>query len=150
MISPLIYSHADYVKQNDKNQETITSRFFPEQKTKESSVNVICLQYTKFWPEFGSHYLDKLSVHQFTWSGKVYINVHLTVSLGISKTMPLATMSQQAHACWKLRNWSPSTWLVYGHFIQIHSCMGICFSCMYTRNHEHFHKWFHMFTGIQG
>ena len=22
MISPLIYSHADYVKQNDKNQET--------------------------------------------------------------------------------------------------------------------------------
>ena len=29
MISPLIYSHADYVKQNDKNQETITGRFFP-------------------------------------------------------------------------------------------------------------------------
>ena len=38
MISPLIYSHADYVKQNDKNQETITSRFFPEQKTKKSFV----------------------------------------------------------------------------------------------------------------
>ena len=29
-----------------------------------------------------------------------------------------------------------------GHFIQIHSCMGICFSCMYTNNCEHFHKWF--------
>ena len=29
-----------------------------------------------------------------------------------------------------------------GHFIQIHSCMGICFSCMYTNNYEHFHKWF--------
>ena len=38
MISPLVYSHADYVKQNDKNQETITSRFFPEQKTKKSFV----------------------------------------------------------------------------------------------------------------
>ena len=41
-----------------------------------------------------------------------------------------------------LRNWSTSTWLVCGHFIQIHSCMGICFSCMYTNKCEHFHKWF--------
>ena len=38
MISPLIYSHADNVKQNNKNQETIPRRFFPEQKTKKSFV----------------------------------------------------------------------------------------------------------------
>ena len=36
---------------------------------------------------------DKLSIHLVTES------VHLTVILGISKTMALATMSQQAHAC---------------------------------------------------
>ena len=36
--------------------------------------------------DFGSHYLDKLSSHL------VRETVHLTVSLGISKTMALATM----------------------------------------------------------
>ena len=35
------------------------------------------------------------------------------------------------------RNWPPSTWLVCWHFIQIHSCIGICFLCMYTNNSEH-------------
>ena len=55
-------------------------------------------------------YLDKLSIHL------VRESVHLTVSLGISKTMPLATMSQQAHANWELRN--------------LRTCMRICFSCM--------------------
>ena len=34
------------------------------------------------------------------------------------------------------RNWSTSTWLVCWHFIQIHSCIGICFLCMYTNNSE--------------
>ena len=58
-------------------------------------------------------------------------------SEGISKIMALATTSQQAHVFWELRNWSPSTWLVCGHFIQIHSCMGICFSCMHTNNYKH-------------
>ena len=32
-----------------------------------------------------------------------------------------------------------------GHLIQIHSCMSICFSCMYTSNFKHFHKWFGIF-----
>ena len=59
----------------------------------------------------------------------------LTVSLGISKTISLATMSQQAYAYWELRNWLTSTWLICEHFIQIHSCM-------YTNKREHFHKWF--------
>ena len=52
---------------------------------------------------------------------------------------------KQAHTRWELKNWSPSTVLVCGHFIQIHSCMSICFSCMYTKNYEHFHKWFGIF-----
>ena len=113
-----------------------TKQIFLEQKTKKSfALRHLCPEYTRFWVEFGIHwYLDKLSIHLDRES------VHLTVSLGISKTIPLATMSQQAHARWELRNWSPSTWLVRGHFKQIHSCMGICFSCMYTNNCEHFHK----------
>ena len=73
-------------------------------------------------------------------------SVHLTVNVGISKTLPLATMSEQAHACWKLRNWSPSTWLVCGHFIQIYSCMVfVSHACMYTNNFEHIYKWFGTF-----
>ena len=64
---------------------------------------------------------------------------------GNLKTMPLATMSQQAHAFWELKHWSPSTLLVCGHFIQIQSCMSISFSFMYTNNYKHFHKWFGIF-----
>ena len=29
----------------------------------------------------------------------------------------------KARACWELKYWSPSTLLVCGHFMQIHSCM---------------------------
>ena len=35
--------------------------------------------------------------------------------------MPLGTVSQQAHARWELKNGSPSTLLMCGHFIQIGS-----------------------------
>ena len=66
---------------------------------------------------------------QFIWSGKVYIWLPVWE---FKNYMPLATMSQQAHACWELKYWSPSTLLVCGHFIQIQSCMSICFACMYT------------------
>ena len=79
---------------------------------------------------------------QFIWSGKVYIWLSV---YELKKTMPLATMSQQAHACWGLKYWSLSTLLVCGHFVQIHWSMSICFSCMYTNNYKHFHKWFGFF-----
>ena len=49
--------------------------------------------------------------------------------------------SQQAHACWELKNWSPLTWLVFEHFVQIHSWLSIYFSCLYTNNYKHFHKY---------
>ena len=50
--------------------------------------------------------------------------------------------SQQTHACWELKNWSPSTLLVCGHFIQIHSswvlashaCTQIWFGIFYRDN----------------
>ena len=118
----------------------------PEQKTKKSfALGHLCPVH-ELWVEFWNPLIFGEIVNSFgqeridhpllIWSGKVYI------WLAISKTIPLATMSQEGHACWELRNWSTSTWTVCGHFIQIHSCMGICFSCMYTNNREHFHKWF--------
>ena len=57
----------------------------------------------------------------------------------------LVLPSQRAHACWELKYWSPSTLLVCGHFIQIHSCMSISFSFMYTNNYKHSHKWLGIF-----
>ena len=62
--------------------------------------------------------------------------------LGLSETIPLATMSQQAHPCWELRNWPTSTRLVCGHCIQIPLLHGYLFLCMYKNKWEHFHKWF--------
>ena len=50
---------------------------------------------------------------QFIWSGKVYI---IDCQSG-KKTMPLATMSQQAHACWELRNWSPVSVIPFTLFV---------------------------------
>ena len=56
--------------------------FSLNRKQRSLLVYVICVQYTKFWPEFGSSYRDKLSIHL------VMEGVHLTVSLGMLKTMP--------------------------------------------------------------
>ena len=54
---------ADDIKQKNKNPWNNTKQIFPEQKTK-SFFNVFCVQYTKFWLEFGiQKYLDKLSIH---------------------------------------------------------------------------------------
>ena len=55
--------------------------FSLNRKQRSLLVYVICVQYTKFWPEFGSSYLDKLSIHL------IMEGVHLTVSLGMLKTM---------------------------------------------------------------
>ena len=136
-----------WCKTKEQNPWNNTKQIFPNSKQRSLFFYVICVQHTKFWLESGIHYyLDKLSIQL------VKESVHLTVSLGISKTITLTTISQQAHACWELRNWSPSTWLVCRHLIQISTnqlmhCMGICFSCMYTNNYEHFHKWFGTFCG---
>ena len=91
---------------------------------------VMFVQYTKFLLEFGLHkYLDNLwihlvreSVHRSVWEFKNYASGNHVLTR-------------------ELRNLSPSSWFVCGHFIPIQSCMGICFSSMYTNNYEHFHTW---------
>ena len=41
----------------------------------------------------------------------------------------------------KLNMFTGGSTLLCGNFLQIHSSMGICFSCTYTNNYEHFCKW---------
>ena len=130
--------HRWHIKQKKQKPWKHTKQIFPEQKTEKSFVLPHLCPVLEVLTGIWNHsYLDKLSIH--------LVRESLTVSLGIYKTMPLATMSQQAHACWEMKYWSPSTLLVCGHFIQIHACMSICFSCMYTNNYKHFHKWFGIF-----
>ena len=75
----------------------------------------------------------------FIWSGKVYIWLSDWEYQKLFLWQPC--LNKLVHVE-RLRNWSTSTWLLCGHFIQIHSCMGICSSCMYTNKSEHFYKWF--------
>ena len=85
----------DDVKQKNNNHETIPSRFSLNRKQRGLLLYVICVLSTRSF-EWNLESIDIWTNCQFIWSGKA---VHLTVSLGISKTIPLATMSQQAHAC---------------------------------------------------
>ena len=90
MISPLIYSHADYVKQNDKNQETITSRFFPEQKTKKSfGLRHLCPVHevlTGIWKLLSGQIVNSFGHGRCTFDYQ-------------SRKVKNYAMSQRAHAC---------------------------------------------------
>ena len=103
---------------------------FPWTENKEVFCFTSSVPSTRF--DWNLEFINIWTNCEFFWSGNVYIWLSVWE---FKKTMPLATMSQQAHACWELKYWSPSTLLVCGHFIQIHSCMSICFSCMYTNNY---------------
>ena len=127
----------DHVKQKNDSLKTIPSRFSLNRKQRSLDLSHLCPVH-----EVLSRILESINTWtncQFIWSGKVYIWLSVWEFEKLFLWLP---MSQQGHACWELRNWSTSTWLVCEHFIQIHSCMGMCFSCMYTNNCEHFHKWF--------
>ena len=102
---------------------------------------IICVEYTKFWVEFGTINICKNC--PFIWSGKVYI--WLPVWEFKQLCLYASCLNKLMHIDRELKYWSPSTLLVCGHFIQIHSCMIICFPCMYTNNYKHFHKWFCIF-----
>ena len=132
--------HRWHIKQKNKEPWKHTKQIFPKQRTKKYfSLHHLCPVHevlTGIWNPFISAQI----VNSFG-QGKCTFDCQS----GNLKTMPLATMSQQAHACWELKYWSPSTLLVCGHFTQIQSCMSICFSCMYTNNYKHFHKWFGIF-----
>ena len=104
-----------------------TKQIFPGQKTRKSfALRHLCLLH-----EVLSGIWSPLIVNSFG-QGKCTI----------SKTIPLATMSQQAHACWELRN---NDLYVDNSYKFTLACMGICFSCVYTNKCEHFHKWFGTF-----
>ena len=132
--------HRWHIKQKNKEPRKHTKQIFPEQRTKKSfSLHHLCPVHevlTGIWnPLISAQIVNSFGQGKCTFD----------FQSGNLKTMPLATMSQQAHACWELKYWSPSTLLVCGHFIQIQSCMSICFACMYTNNYKHFHKWFGIF-----
>ena len=130
----------DIIKQKNKEPWKHTKQIFPEQRTKKSfALHHLCPVHevlTGIWnPLISAQIVNSFGQGKCTFD----------FQSGNLKTMPLATMSQQAHAFWELKHWSPSTLLVCGHFIQIQSCMSISFSFMYTNNYKHFHKWFGIF-----
>ena len=63
----------DDVKRKNKNHETIPSRFSLNRQQRSLLFYVICVQYTRFWPEFRSHCLLNC---QFIWSGKCTFDCH--------------------------------------------------------------------------
>ena len=120
-----------------ESKRTKTMTISPEQKTKNSFV----LRHLCPVHEVLTGISDAINIRdKSVWIHLVRESVHLTFSLGISKTVPLATMSQQPHARWELRNWSPSTWLVTvvcGHFTLAwefvsHACTISCQVWLYT------------------
>ena len=125
-----------------KTKEQVTMKTypadFPRAENKEVFLfYIICVQYTKFWLELGT--ISIWTNCQFIWSGKVYILLSVWEFKKLCLWQPCLNI---AHACWEVKYWSPSALLVCGHFTQIHSCMSICFSYIYTNN---FHKWFGIF-----
>ena len=74
---------------------------------------------------------------QCIWSGKVYI------WLSVWEFKKLCLRQPCLNKLMHVENWNPDH--LCGHFIQIHSCMSNCFSCMYTNNYKHFHKKFGIF-----
>ena len=111
-------AHRWCIEQKNKKHETGPIKaYFPWTENKE----VLCFTSSVSNARSSDSNLEAINIwtidksfEELMWQ---YIN--LTVSLEIWKTMPLATMSQQAHACWELKNWSPSTLLRCGHYIQI-------------------------------
>ena len=129
-----------HIKQKNKKTWKHTKPIFPEQKTKKS----FTLHYRFDWN------LESINIWtncQFIWSGKVYIWLSVWEFKKLCLWQPC--LNKLMHVDRELKYWSPSTLLLCGHFIQIHSCMSICFSCMYTNNYKHFHKWYFFTLIIQ-
>ena len=104
-----------------------TKQIFPEQKSKKSFVlRHLCPVH---WTNC-----------QFIWSRKVYI------WLSSWEFQKLWLWQPCLNKLMHVENWETDQLQhdlrVCGHLIQIRSCMGICFSCMYTNKCDHFHKWF--------
>ena len=133
--------HRWHKAKEQKNHENIPSRCSLNRKQRSLLFYIICVQYMKFWLEFGT--INSWTNCQFIWSGKVYIWLSVWEFKKLCLWRPC--LNNLVHVDRELKYWSPWTLLLCGHFIQIHSCMSICFSCMYTNNYKHFHKWFGIF-----
>ena len=85
-----------YPTKMKQNHETIPSRFFPEQTTKKRFV----LRHLCPAHEVSTGvYKKPLSAQIVNSFGQESVHLTVMISLGISKTMSLTTMSQQAHVC---------------------------------------------------
>ena len=134
--------HRWHVKQKNQKPWKHTKQVFPEQKTKKSfALHHLCPVHevlTGIWnPLISAQIVNSFGQGKCTFD----------CQSGNLKKLCLwqPCLNKLMHVDRELKYWSPSTLLLCGHFIQIHSCMSICFSCMYTNNYKHFHKWFGIF-----
>ena len=115
--------------------QTQTSRFSLNRKQRSLLLYVICVQCTKFWAELGT--INIWTNCQFIWSGKVYIWLSGTFK-NYSSDNHVSTSSCMLRTE-KLTNFNMNLYVDVQY--KFHSCMDICFSCMYSNKCEHFHKW---------
>ena len=116
--------------------QTQTSRFSLNRKQRSLLLYVICVQCTKLWVELGT--INIWTNCQFIWSGKVYIWLSGTFK-NYSSDNHVSTSSCMLRTE-KLTNFNMNLYVDVQY--KFHSCMDICFSCMYSNKCEHFHKWF--------
>ena len=128
--------HGWHIKQKNQKPWKHTKHIFPEHKTKKSFVLPhLCPVHEVLTGIWNHKYLDKLSIH--------FVRESVTVSLGIYKTMPL--VNHVSTSSCMLRTEILITfnitcmWTFYANSL-LHE-----FSCMYTNNYKHFHKWFGIF-----
>ena len=129
--------HRWHIKQKNQKQWKHTKQIYPEQKTKKScALHHLCPVHevlTGIWnPLISAQIVNSFGQGKCTFD----------CQSGNLKKLCLwqPCLNKLMHVDRELKYWSPSTLLLCGHFIQIHSCMSICFSCMYTNNYKHFHK----------
>ena len=117
--------------------------FRSEPSTKQINNIYICIF---MFISFCFYNVNIISQRKVSWKRPFSNGEHRLFWEWTSRARVLAIISQQAHACWELRNWSLPTWLVCEHFIQIY-CMGIyLFRSMYMNHYEHLmHKLFGTF-----
>ena len=131
--------HRWHIKQNKKPWKH-TKQMFPEQKTKKSFVlHNLCPAHevlTGIWnPLISAQIVNSFGQGKCTFDCQA----------GNLKNYASCNHVSTSSCMLRIVHWSPSTLLVCGHFIQIHSCMSTSFSCMYTNNYKHFHKGFGIF-----
>ena len=73
----------DIWNKRTKNRENIPSRFALNRKQKSLLFYLICVQYTKFWLEFGI--INICTNRQFIWSKKVWLSVWEFIKLCLSQ-----------------------------------------------------------------